>query len=184
MASNVGQSTTGPRFQIQLQDILAAVIGYGMAALLFRAFWPANPPSSALLVPAAGLYLWLGLAMTGPIIVVRRGPARREAPEPHPVGERNESNTWAELAWSLIGLYWIVLGVVVIPFRLHEFRAGDMALFGLVPLVVGLGFRLFGPKSAPDRPPAPRWTHRMGVALLLSWPIAWISLIVLGEALW
>ena len=44
----------GARVQVELQDILAIVVGYGMAAVLFRAFWPARPPWSALGFPGAG----------------------------------------------------------------------------------------------------------------------------------
>jgi hypothetical protein len=179
----VRTSVTRQRFQVQLQDILAVVVGYGMAALFFRAFWPVNPPAALLGIPAALLYLWLGLAMSGPIVIVRRDQARREPTVVERTPTAQAGNTWAELGWSLIGLYWIVLGLVVIPFRLHEFRAGDMVLFGLVPLVVGIAFRMFGPKPAPTSSWAPRWTHRAAVVLLLTWPAAWISLIVLGEAL-
>ncbi len=74
-------SVTRQRFQVQLQDILAVVVGYGMAALFFRAFWPVNPPAALLSIPAVLLYLWLGLAMSGPIIIVRRGQTRREPTE-------------------------------------------------------------------------------------------------------
>jgi hypothetical protein len=171
------------RLQFQLQDILALVIGYGMAALLFRAFWPSSRPSPALGVPGFGLYLWLGLAMSGPIILFRRGPRRTDSAEPSsqsvPVGSR----TWAELAWLLIGIYWIVLGSFVIPARLHEFKFGDTVLFGLVPIVVALGFRLFGPKPLPGRDATSGWTHSAAIALLTTWPIAWICLIVLGKSL-
>lgn len=177
-------SSVSPRFQIQLQDIVAVVVGYGMAALLFRAFWPVHPPSPLLGFPAVVLYVWLGLAMSGPIIIVRRGPRPLGASEPESARDPDAPNTWAELAWSLVGLYWIVLGLVVIPFRLHQFRAGDVALFGLVPLAVGLGFRLYGPRPSSATAQSPRWTHRVAVALLLTWPIAWMGLIVLGKALW
>ena len=69
----------GARLQVELQDILALVVGYGMAALLFRAFWRDRPPWSALGLPGAGLYLWLGLAMSGPIIMLRRRLSRPAA---------------------------------------------------------------------------------------------------------
>ena len=63
--------------QVEIQDILALVVGYGMAATLFRAFWPIHPAWSSLGLPGAGLYLWLGLAMSGPIIILRRRLSRR-----------------------------------------------------------------------------------------------------------
>ena len=44
------------------------VVGYGMARSCFRAFWPASWLSPAVGVPAIALYLWLGLAMSGPVI--------------------------------------------------------------------------------------------------------------------
>jgi hypothetical protein len=196
----------GARVQVELQDILAIVVGYGMAALLFRAFWRVRPPWSALGLPATALYLWLGLAMSGPIILLRRKLTRR-APAASGLGSesvldssrlllsRNATavpkdpaktgsrTTWAERAWLLIGAYWIVLGIVVIPARLHEFKLGDVALFGLAPVVVAIGLRLLGP-ATPQGPDIVRgWTHTAAIALLLTWPFAWICLIVLGKSM-
>jgi len=171
------------RLQFQHQDIVALVVGYGMAALLFRAFWPSSRPSPAQGVPGIGLYLWLGLAMSGPIILLRRGPRRTDSPDPSSQSDQVGLRTWAELAWLLIGIYWIVLGSVVIPARLHEFKFGDALLFGLVPMVVALGFRLFGPTSPPGRDTTSGWTHSAAIDLLTTWPIAWLCLIVLGRSL-
>jgi hypothetical protein len=86
------------------------------------------------------------------------------------------------MAWLLIGVYWIVLGVFILPIRLHSFRFGDTVLFGTVPLVASLIFRLFGPRTAASSGSSPPWTHRAAVALVATWPIAWLCLIVLGEA--
>jgi hypothetical protein len=178
-------------FRIQLLDVTALVVGYGLAAVLFRAFWPTAGLTVPLGVFAAGFYLWLGLAMSGPLLLLRH------APHPEPLAEESTippaasherrptpSRTWAELAWLLIGVYWIVMGVFILPFSLQSFRFGDTVLFGLVPLGAGLAFRLFGPSppTARDRRPAP-WTHHAAVALLASWPLAWLCLIVLGKAM-
>ncbi len=168
------------RLQIQLQDILAVVVGYGLAAILFRAFWPAFRLSPALGFPVIALYIWLGLAMSGPIILVRRAPPRAAAPASAPAPEA--SRTWAEIAWLLVGLYWIVLGVFVIPYRSHDFKIGDIALFGLVPLAAAL-MCVLGPRPLWARAQSPRWTHRLAVGLLLTWPVAWVCLIVLGRNL-
>jgi hypothetical protein len=170
--------------QFQLQDILALVVGYAMAALLFRAYWPSTRPLPALGVPGLGLYLWLGLAMSGPIILLRRRPS-----SPTVVAERAGSldpagsRTWAELAWLLIGIYWIVLGSIVIPARLREFQVRDTLIFGLVPVVVALGFRLFGPRGTSREDATSTWTHRAAIGLLSTWPIAWVFLIILGKTL-
>ena len=42
-------SSPAPRFRLQLIDLAALVVGYGMAAVLFRAFWPKSEVSSAVL---------------------------------------------------------------------------------------------------------------------------------------
>ncbi len=158
-------------------------VGYGLATLFFRAFWPDQDPSAMMRVAGFGLYLWLGMAMSGPITLLRRhsrptgsvGLGRRSAGSP--------SYTWAELAWLLIGIYWIVLGLFVIRARMPDFRLGDMVLFGLVPFAVALALRVFGPRSTGEHEATHAWTHRVAVLLVVTWPIAWISLIVLGKTL-
>lgn len=168
-----------PRFQIR--DILAMVVGYGMAALLFRAFWPADGPPARLLAPAMALYAWLGLALSGPVLLLRRGPGdpgRADAAGPPGA----TTHTWAEWAWLFVGGYWVVIGLFVIPARLHDFRAGDVLLFGLVPILAALGFRLVGPGAGAARP-ASAWTHPAAVWLLLTWPVAWGCLVFLGRGL-
>jgi hypothetical protein len=173
----------GSRVQIQLQDVLAGVVGYGLAALFFRAFWPAIRLSPALGIPLVALYIWLGLAMSGPMVLVRRSPRRNSTSEPAADSSNPDvSSTWAELAWLMIGIYWMFLSAFVIPNRSHDFRFGDMVLFGLVPLAAALGC-LFGPRPSRSRVQNPRWTHRVAVGLLLTWPAAWMCLIVLGRNL-
>src|SRR5438045_2213695 len=161
-----------PRLRLQIQDILALVVGYGMAALFFRAFWPSRGLALDLGPPALGLYLWLGLAMSGPIILLRHGPRPQGLPGPEvpPGSPPVASRTWAEWAWLFIGVYWIILGLFIIPSRLHEFRFGDALLYGLVPIVVALVLRLFGPKARAERP-STSWTHLAAVSLLATWPI-------------
>jgi hypothetical protein len=83
----------------------------------------------------------------------------------------------------LIGIYWIVVSLIVIPARLSEFKLGDMILFGVVPLAVALGMRLLRPIPKENLDAARAWTHAVGVTLLVTWPIAWICLIVLGKTL-
>jgi len=171
------------RIQIQLQDILALVVGYGMAALLFRAFWPTSIPAILLGLPVLALYVWLGLAMSGPIILLRDAARTDQSTEAQHRPGPNASRTWAESAWILIGIYWIVLGLFVIPARLHDFQLKDAVLFGAVPIVVALGFRILGPNPSAARTGSTSWTHRAAVILLATWPIAWVCLILLGKSL-
>jgi hypothetical protein len=160
------------------------MVGYGMAALLFRAFWPPSLPSAAAGASAIALYLWLGMAMSGPIIILRRRRERTPAaPEATTPASAPNSHTWAELAWSLIGGYWIVLAIFVIPNRLHEFRSGDMLLFGLVPVAVAMVLGLLGAGSAARHSERRAWTHRVAVVLVMTWPFVWICLIYLGRSM-
>lgn len=172
-----------PRFRIQLIDVAAIVVGYGLAAVLFRAFWPGTRVSLALGLFAAGFYVWLGMAMSGPLILLRR---RHALVEPYGTQPRHPESpmtrTWAEMAWLLIGVYWIVMGVFVLPVRLHSFKLSDTILFGLVPLVAGLLLRTFGPRIGPQAADHISWTHQVALGLLITWPLAWVCLIVVAEA--
>jgi hypothetical protein len=173
------------RLRLQLRDILALVVGYGLAALFFRAFWPAGGPSTGVIAPAMALYAWLGLALSGPILLLRRGP-RDPITERTPSAGRPPaagSNTWAEWAWLFVGCYWIVLGLFVIPARLRNFGAGDVLVFGLVPIVAALGFRLVGGEAAAAARRTTDWIHPAAVMLLLTWPLAWGCLVFIGRGL-
>jgi hypothetical protein len=181
MSSSPPTTTTGParRSRFQIRDLLAMVVGYGMAAVFFRAFWPTGGPPGWLLAPSLTLYVWLGLALSGPVLLLRRGPRETGPDAPTPgVG----TLTWAEWAWLFVGCYWIVLGLFVIPARLHGFRSGDVALFGLVPTLAALGFRLISPEATAARP-ASGWTHPAAVWLLLTWPVAWGCLVFVVRGL-
>jgi hypothetical protein len=169
--------------QVPLVDGLALIVGYGMAAELFRACWPSRPPSPALTIPGVALYIWLGLALSGPVLLIWRGLARPPAGPSGVVSSHPARATWAELAWLLIGLYWIVIGLLVIRARLQEFQLADTLLFGLIPFIVSLGFWLCRPKASADWQPSRGWTHITAVVLLATWPIAWICLIVLAKVL-
>jgi hypothetical protein len=171
------------RVQIRVQETLALVVGYGMAALLFRAFWPTSVPATLLGLPMLALYIWLGLAMSGPIILLREGPETAESTEAQQRARPAAVRTWAEWAWILIGIYWIVLGLFVIPGRLHDFQLLDAVLYGVVPILVALAFRFLGPSSPRMGTGSRRWTHCVAIGLLATWPIAWLCLILLGMSL-
>jgi hypothetical protein len=212
--------TRGPR-GFHLADLCALVVGYGMASLMVRAFWPVDDwPSTAEAVILVLFYCWLGLAMGGPLVLLVRRPAGptdgddgdAEDPDSVPVpgppggtsgrgprsGDRSRrgrggtsgapggAHTWAELAWLIIGFYWIALTVLVVPVRLKRSLLPDTALVGLFPIAAALVLQRLdrgrhGRRPAPGD--APAWTHRAAVGLLLTWPIAWVALILLGKSL-
>ncbi len=174
-----------PQFRIQIIDAAAMVVGYGLAAVLFRAFWPQGHIPPALGLFAIGFYVWLGLAMSGPLILLRHRHARPVDPGGTQSAQLTTStaHTWAEMAWLLIGVYWIVMGVFILPIRLHSFRFSDTILFGLVPLAAGLVLRVFGPRIRPQGRDYVSWTHQVAVGLLVTWPLAWVCLIVVAQAM-
>jgi len=108
-----------------------------------------------------------------------RGPGGTQSAQP----ATSTTRTWAEMAWLLIGVYWIVMGVFILPIRLHSFRFSDTILFGLVPLAAGLVLRLFGPRIRAQGRDSVSWTHHVAVGLLVTWPLAWVCLIVVAEAM-
>jgi hypothetical protein len=169
-----------PHRGIHLLDLAAVVVGYSLASLLVRAFWPAVEPLAApeVLVMAIA-FLWLGMAMSGPVILMgHRRPARE--------GEGDdvaEPRTWAELAWLIVGFYWIGLTILVVPVRLHNTRVLDTAVLGVFPVLAAVGLRIFRPKARPGAAGAVYWTHHAAVGLLVTWPFAWVALILLGKSL-
>lgn len=163
-----------------LLDAAALVVGYGLASLLIRAYWPdMGAPSVWEVMVIALVFLWLGLAMSGPVVLLNRRPA---AVDPDKDDEPTEPRTWTELAWLIIGFYWIGLTVLVVPIRMPGTRFLDSAVLGLFPVLAPLGFRLFGPRRTTRAGDLDSWTHRAGVALLVTWPFAWVGLILLGKS--
>jgi hypothetical protein len=169
--------------RFEIRDLLGVVVGYAMAAALFRAFWPASPPPAWVGGPASVFYVWLGLTLSGPLILLCRRAPSDPSPggpgvSPHHAPVRRQ--TWAESIWMFVGIYWIALGLFVIPIRLHTFGPGDALLFGLLPFVGAWISRRFAPKSHARRTEG-SWTHGAAVVLLLTWPVAWGCMIVMGR---
>jgi hypothetical protein len=192
------QESGGPasRQGLRLLDLAALVVGYSMAALLVRAFWPASVAPQPTIAAALGLeYLWLGLAMSGPFVLAldRRRRADREAAaqrvrpgyrirdeQPLPARDPAARYTGPELAWLLIGGYWICMTILLVPSRPPGSSA---ALLGLLPFLAGAGLSILGPKRGGSDRNATAWTHRAAVVLLWTWPLAWIGLIALTQVL-
>jgi hypothetical protein len=180
-------STTGGQSGFHLIDAAALTVGYSLASMLVRAYWPDTgvPPVAAVLVISL-VFLWLGLAMSGPVVLlIRRSAPARDATIVDDDDERPAPpRSWAELAWMIIGFYWIGLTILVVPARIHGTRLLDSAVLGVFPVLAALGLRLFGPRELrPKQDATSSWTHRAGVGLLLTWPFAWVALILLGKTL-
>ena len=169
-------TTSPPRFH--LLDASALVVGYGLASMLVRAYWPDSGPPSVWAVIVIGLvFLWLGMAMSGPIVLLIHRPA---AVDPD-AEEQAEPRTWAELAWMIVGFYWIGLTILVVPVRFRGGRVLDSAILGIFPFLAALGLRFLGPRRNVPRGRERLWTHHAAVALLVTWPFAWAALILLGK---
>jgi hypothetical protein len=167
------------RVGFHLLDAAALVVGYSLASLLVRAYWPdSGAPAFFPVIVVFGVFLWLGLAMSGPVVLLIRRPPLAGADDEAPP----EARTWAELAWMIIGFYWVGLTVLVVPVRMHGTRLLDSAVLGVFPVLAALGLRIFGPRELrPRGGETSSWTHRAGVVLLLAWPFAWVALMVLGN---
>ena len=171
--------TTPPR-TFHLIDLGGLVVGYSLASLLIRAFWPGVVSGDGVTLFVLALaFVWLGLAMSGPLVLLARRSTDNSGVPRTPYSSR----TWAELAWLIIGFYWLGLTILVVPVRLHNTRVLDTAVLGLFPIVAAVLLRFFRPRSNASDDLRTRWTHRAAVTLLVSWPVAWIALILLGKNL-
>ena len=81
------RGTTG-RPGFHLLDAAALVVGYGLASMLIRAYWPASETPRVFEAAVIGLvFLWLGLAVLTMAVIARafpiaagaRGPTARAA---------------------------------------------------------------------------------------------------------
>jgi hypothetical protein len=173
-----------------LLDLAALVVGYSLAALGLRAFWPATiHPTPALGIVLALAFGWLGLAISGPFVLLLEGRRRAAPPQDPPPtavlttappGGGFPRFTAAETAWLLVGAYWIAVVLVVVPGRLPS---RSTPLLGVLPVVAALLFWVLSAKRGGGTTPEPSWTHRAAVVVLVSWPLAWGALIVLSTAL-
>ncbi|WP_169981170.1 hypothetical protein [Tautonia rosea] len=115
------------------------------------------------------LHLWLGLAMAGPVLLLidRRG-----------LNDTARQLSWAQVAWLLIGSYWLVLTAVVVPSRMAVHP-----LLGVLPIFAALLLRGIGPRRTEARLQAKNWTDQVAFLLITTWPLAWIALILLSKTL-
>lgn len=180
------------RRTLRVLDLTALVVGYGLAALLFRAVWRSEAGVPVGIV-AACVYLWFGLAMSGPILLLldRRAlpskpekSARRRARDPEalfvPVAAPGRPTyTRAEQGWIMMGAYCIALTLLAVPLRLGDTPLGVIAV---AQLVTALLLWAVGPRRPVADEGGPSWTHHVAVAVLATWPFAWLGLILLARS--
>lgn len=205
---------TPDRAGLRLADLVGLVIGYGLASLLTRSVWPGASNLSGGPLVALGLeFIWLGLAMSGPVLLVlgrigsasgraERRPTRRPARLGRPIGEVPVAERWAvreavpsprggpaPREWTRAELAWLAIGSYWICLTL--FLTGARALPGTItPFVPGMAFiglvamvPVVFRSRGRGQRAAPRWTQLVAVLLLWTWPIAWGLLVLLGQTL-
>jgi hypothetical protein len=142
-----------------LLDGLCLVIGYAVAGVVLRSWrFPSGDLGAWSL--ATIIYIWLGLAVSGPLVMV----ARRRGP-----------SSWcgAEAAWFMIGCYCFFL-LAFVPLLWPSLTAVAMVPLAAMLLINALA----RPRRA--REPGPSWTIRAAQGLLIAWPFAWACLIFLA----
>lgn len=152
---------------LRLFDLMGLVVGYSSAALLMRALWPpASLDTAGHAVAALLEYAWLGLAMSGPIIAGsrRRGGLRLSG---------------AEIAWFMIGAYWIGLAVLAVPHPVRLHAGLVLACHAAILVTAAVFPRKASRAIASER----RWTRTAAVALLATFPVAWLIYILLCSSL-
>lgn len=174
-----------------LLDLVALVAGYGIAALAARTLWPAGvTPTGPAIAALLFAYGWLGLAMSGPFILLRRSgsttswsrdergrPRRARIGQPLRIDpEPTPCRTRAETAWLLIGSYWIVAAFLVLPTRMPS---GSAPMLGLLPAVMAIGLWMVGPSRRGADVRQAGWTHQTAQGVLITWPLAWLAVILL-----
>jgi hypothetical protein len=165
---------------LRISDLAGLIVGYSLSAVLIRSFWGVLEPES--LPRALALltsFVWLGLAMSGPVVLLLD---RRAPPEPAPFPSTDPPSRYSleEMAWMGIGGYFVALTLFVVPARNRETPWSMILLIQAVAaaiLLVWLPFARKHRSKSEGRPP--RWTRRAAVVMLLTWPLAWFALVLL-----
>ena len=163
----------------RIRDLAGLVVGYGLAGFLLRSFRPVfETQGAAEAVVLGAFYLWLGLAVSGPFVLAldRRGPA-----PPPPVPTTNPPSRYAgeEMAWLGIGGYFVAIALFVVPSAQHR---PPWETILAVQFFVAFWLGPWWLRRSSRREPkahAPRWTRTAARVVLLTWPLAWLLLMLL-----
>ncbi|HEY2156430.1 MAG TPA: hypothetical protein VGH33_12420 [Isosphaeraceae bacterium] len=162
----------------RLHDMAGLVVGYGLASLLIRSFWRDIDPRATLEFGAIGLlYLWAGLAMSGPFILLL--DRRNAAPEARvPTTDLPSRFTGEETAWLGIGAYFVAATLFVASARDHEPSwPMNLTIQVIGAAVAVLWLRIDRRERGKTAPEPARWTRRAAALVLITWPVAWIVLL-------
>lgn len=181
------------RRRFAIRDLIAIIAGFALAAALLPIFW-GNGSGLGHLDAALMLliYGWLGLCMSGPLVLLlerRRRPAfRRPTPSRSPPGRLAEVGegpraipsryTRFERAWLAMGGYWLVVTALLLPNVTH-----DDLLRIFLPILFLIALACLSAVLPRRQPPADAdqaWTHRLAGVLLATWPLVWAVSIYLA----
>jgi len=174
----MSETNTKPRaIGLRIHDLAGLVVGYGLAALLVRSFRAEfDPLETGRAVAVVFAFVWLGLAMSGPVILLL--DARRPDPPPGPPSTHPPTRySGMELAWIGAGGYFIALTLNVVSARNHESPL-RLIIFTqvFVSAILVVSLSIHSKRGELAKVEATRWTSRVACWLMLTWPIAWVAL--------
>ena len=193
-------ATTNPKRRgLSLRDLVGLVAGFAVAGFFLRHLRPHPGADIQTQVGFWGSYLWCGVAMSGPFVlwISRLGepgqlPPREPArpgrpiadvpvgakPEPEPPGDLlgpGARYTLNESLWMLIGGFWATLTwFLPTPIGFQFSWSGLVAIPGLVWIFLGPQIVV----SMRKEPPVRSWTQPVAAAVVLTWPVASILLLL------
>jgi hypothetical protein len=202
------------RRNLRISDLTALVVGFGLAALLIRAFGArVAEPNNSVVGVLGFVYLWLGLAMSGPVVLVLD---RRSAPKTHPPSRARkrigsvpaagpeqarapgatrppeqptspEAKSESRAQYTRAELAWLCIGSywIGMTFLVVPTQLHDtpLALVAVLQIVAAVALWFMKPKQPSIPGDGTPWTHWAAVILLVTWPLAWAAMILLTKSL-
>ncbi len=171
-APSVFDDLIGDRSQqraVTVTDLAGVVIGFSVAAAICRGTILAHYEACAagLTTVAAILMIWLGGVISGPFVLVLRRMQH---------GRRSKFSS-GELAWCLVGLLWLAVGIsrglrTLDPATMSSAAQSAAAAAGaLAPLALLFAWRLERARARPSGPYS--WCHHAGILCAAAWPAGW-----------
>jgi hypothetical protein len=152
-----------------MTDIGGLVVGFAVAATTYRGTILAVFDAGAvgLTVVAAIVFAWLGVSISGPIVLAIRRFQH---------GRRTKLST-GESMWGVLGMMWLVVGLSRSLRHLDRALLADVASFAataaasLAPLLLILAWWLQRNRAQAGGPQS--WCHHVGIFCAAAWPAGW-----------